>query len=82
VAQVRFPMKQLDETFFVSGEKIADRAGEGMLIETDGLYGTRQPPMEPQPGEEGATPNGMKRDEPVMTPGGPQPVQPPQPGTP
>lgn len=86
VAQILAPLKQLTadqpERFIIHAEEIADRAGEGMLIETDGLYSTLQLPAEQPPGAPGAVTANGQREETILTPGGPQPPQPVQPGAP
>lgn len=86
VTQILAPLKQLtadqDERFVVHAEEIADRAGEGMLIETDGLYSTIRIPQQPTAGDGEPGGNGQARDETILTPGGPQPPQPVQPGAP
>lgn len=85
VSQILAPLKQLTadqpNRFIINAEEIADRAGEGMLIETDGLYETMEAPAE-LPGGPGAAANGQRRDETMLTRGGPQPPQPVQPGSP
>lgn len=83
-AMIRFVMglaqlQQLDPRLQVNGELAADRIGEGMLIDTEGLYETIElAGAVVPPGEEAGQP---PREETIMTPGGPQPPQPPQPGS-
>lgn len=69
----------------VQGEGIEtlDRVGEGMLIETEGLYRLRTPEemqqlFPQQPTQNGATATVGPREETILTPGGPQPPQPVQ----
>jgi len=73
-------LQQLDPRLRVNGKNAADRIGEGMLIDTEGLYEEITPQeMAAAQGGDIAEPG---REETVMTPGGPQPPQPPQPGQP
>ncbi len=78
VTQGLAALQQLDPTLIVHGEEAADRLGEGMMIETEGLYSTAQPQQQPGAGQPGA--NGdAPREETIMTAGGPQPPQQPPP---
>lgn len=72
-------LQQLDRRLVVNGVNIANRIGEGMLIDTEGLYEEATPAQMAAVGG-GANVPEPGREETVMTPGGPQPPQPPQPG--
>ncbi len=74
-----FPVAQkLDPRLRFEGEEMLDRIGEGALVETDGLYSTVELPPAMPGGEVG--PSGEpRREETILTGGGPQPPQPAQP---
>lgn len=78
VTQGLAALQALDPTLIVHGEEAADRLGEGMMIETEGLYSTAPPPPQPGANGQGAAVGELPREETIMTAGGPQPPQPPQ----
>lgn len=91
ITQVMPAVQALDQRVIFHGEELLDRLGEGMLIETEGLYETMDPleielrkmlAGEPSAFDQMGLPsrNGKTspREETIMTAGGPQPPQPPQ----
>ncbi len=78
VTQGLAALQKLDPTLIVHGEEAADRLGEGMMIETEGLYSTAPPQQQPGVNGTGAETGDLPREETIMTAGGPQPPQPPQ----
>ena len=75
-------LQQLDPRLRVNGVNAADRIGEGMLLDTEGLYEQISPEEMAVMSGGGADVEQPSREETVLTPGGPQPPQPPQPGRP
>lgn len=80
--QVMPAVMAIDPRVQAEGMEILDRTGEGMLLETDGLYSQKSPEQmqaELIAASGGVTPNGEgPREETIMTNGGPQPPQPVQ----